>query len=663
MSEAFLLKDIVIILGLAVAVSLVFQKFKIPNILGLLITGIIAGPYGLALIGHTEQVNSLAEIGIVLLMFAIGIEFSLKNLYRIRKEFFGGGILEVILSLIIVVPIAIIAGYNFKHGIFWAFLITLSSTAIALKVLQEKGSLTSHSGRLMLALLVFQDIIAVPFMLLTPLISGTTVNNNHSYWLPILKVVLLFGLLVLLIKFIIPKLFYLVSKTKSSELFLLTTIAICLIMALLANEAGLSLALGAFLAGLAISESDYSSQAFGNIIPFRDIFASFFFVSIGMLLDLHFVASHLLLCIVLGCAVIAIKFFINLVTAIMLGYSLKNAGVAAILLAQIGEFAFVLAGLGVKYNILGNNEYQYFLAVTIFSMAFTPFGGMFLETYKQLVQKSRLPLRIKNGLAYQNINEKINIEKHVIIIGYGICGKNVANAANIAEIPYVIIEMNPETVRKEKQKGEKIIFGDATLEPVLHEAGITTAEMIVITIPDPSAVKSIVKEVRRLHPTLYILIRTRFLLEVKELLHLGADEVIPEEFETSIEIFSRMLVLYKIPRDKINVMIDHIRTNNYQMLRTSGMDSFRFTDLKLHLPGTEIKMIQVKEKSFVSGKKIIDLNLRSEFGVSILAVKRDSEVIENPVPQFIINDNDELVMLGKKNNITKFAEKISGNEI
>lgn len=659
--EIPLLPDITIILGLSVLVIYLFQRLNLPTILGFLMTGIVAGPHGLSLIEASHEVEVLSEIGVILLLFIIGMEFSLKSLVAIKNTVFIGGFFQVGITILLVFLVAYFTGFDVSQATFLGFIFSLSSTAIVLKLLQERSEVNSPHGKISLAILIFQDIIVVPMMLLIPLIAGQSDNIVGSLLSLLLKTVIVVLVVWFGARLLIPKLLYEVAKTKSRELFILFVVVICFSVAWATSSIGLSLALGAFIAGLIISESEYSYQATGIIIPFREIFTSFFFVSIGMLLDLSFLITHIGIILVLLVAVIVIKTLVTAGAALLLKYPLRTALLAGLSLFQIGEFAFILSKTGMEYELLTGDVYQYFLSVSILSMAITPFIMQNAEKVTNLFVKSTLPTtlagtRSKNATATDE--EKLeNLKDHIMIIGYGVNGRNVAQAAKFANIPYVIIEMNAETVRVEKAKGEPIYYGDATNEFILEHLKVYSARVAVIAISDPPATKRVITSIRSICPTVHVIVRTRFMKDMDEYHHLGANEVIPEEFETSIEIFTRMLNKYLVPQDEIEHFVQNIRSDNYEMLRPQEHASRRIAPISI--PDINITSLRVQSgNSQIVGKKIMESNIRSAYGVNILAIQRNEQYITDIEPDTEIHQDDILYLTGNQEAINAFNEKI-----
>ncbi|GAB5538276.1 MAG: monovalent cation:proton antiporter family protein [Salibacteraceae bacterium] len=661
-----LLPDIVIILGLAVVINLLFQRIKIPTILGFLLTGIVAGPNGLNLISATHEVELLAEIGIIFLLFVIGIEFSIKSLISIRNTVIWGGLIQVVGTIGVTYLVGRWVGLPMEQAVFLGFLFSLSSTAIVLKMLQERGEITAPHGRVSIAILIFQDIIVVPMMLLTPILGGASDDIGNTLLLMGVKVVGVVVLVILLARYIVPVLLKAVVRTKSRELFLLTVVVLCFATAWLTSSAGLSLALGAFFAGLIISESDYSHQATANILPFREIFISFFFVSVGMLLDFSFFIDHIVYIHLIAIGVLIAKMAIIALAALILGYPPRTIILSALSLFQVGEFAFLLATTGMPYDLLPERVYQYFLAVSIITMGATPFIIAYSSQLASLVLKAPLPKGVQNRLnritkSKAQMEAPINdiCHDHLVIIGYGLNGQNVAKTAKQANIPYVIVDMNADTYHMAKEKGEPVVFGDASDETILRHVHVHEARVVVIAISDPRATINIVSRIRLFTETAYVVVRTRYLREIEELIKKGADEVIPEEFETSIEIFTRVLKKYMVPSNEISDFITRIRADNYDALRR--IDAYNAGPQgNLSIPDIEIVTLSVQQgKNKIIGKSLKDSELRSTFDVTVLAIKRSDEYIIDLTSETTILQDDVLYVFGRPENIAQLNGHLS----
>ncbi|HEY3373793.1 MAG TPA: cation:proton antiporter [Candidatus Aquicultor sp.] len=424
--ELALLRDIVILFGLAIIILYASQRLGLPTIIGYIVTGIVAGPYGLKLIAASPEVSILADIGLVLMLFTIGIEFSFNSLLKLRRSVLLGGSLQVALTFSAGFLVAREVGLAVNNAIFIGFLVSLSSTAIVLKVLQDRAEIDTPHGKTSLGVLIFQDIIVVPMMLVIPLLAGATTNLTASITSLLLRSIGIILFVIISAKWIVPNLLYQIARTRSREIFLIAIVLICLASAWLTSSAGLSLALGAFLAGLIISESEYSHQALGNIFPFRDIFSSFFFISIGMLLDVGFLVKNPQIIIILTLGILLLKGLLATTASSLSGFPARTAILVGIALCQVGEFSFVLSETGLRYGLLPGRLFQLFLDITILTMVATPLlikvGPRFADT----IVKLSLPAKLKYGWFPVEHATETKAKDHIIIVGYGLNGRNVA---------------------------------------------------------------------------------------------------------------------------------------------------------------------------------------------------------------------------------------------
>jgi CPA2 family monovalent cation:H+ antiporter-2 len=542
---------------------------------------------------------------------------------------------------------------------------SLSSTAIVLKILQNRAELHSLHGKNVLSILLFQDVVVVAMIVATPLLAGTGDTGVGS----LLKIAgMAVGIILLVLvgaRWLIPHLLYQITKTRNPELFLLSIIVICLSVAWLTASIGLSLALGAFLAGLVISESEYSHQALGNILPFRDIFLSFFFVSVGMLLDVGFFLERPVFLVLVAIAVILSKAFIASFVSSVLGYPMRTSILTGIALAQVGEFSFVLSKFGLDAGLLDNYTYQVFLDISILTMAATSFSIAASPHIADNVMKLPIPPIFKKGLASRRISylpdTNVKLEDHLVIVGFGFNGKTIAQAAKAAGISYVVIESNPQSVRAGLAEGERIFYGDASQEAVLEHASINNARVLIIGISDAPATRRVTGMARTMNPNIHIIARTRYLQEVEPLYELGADEVIPEEFETSVEIFVRLLRHYLVPEDQIRGFIADVRSDRYEMLRTLSPERFSLGRPEFDIPDLGIVSVRVPSEGEAAGKTLRELGLRQRFGLTVLAIRRGPEVMANPDGDVTLLEGDILVLMGKHENLEKCGCVIHGD--
>lgn len=564
--EIPLLRDIIIIFALAILVIGICHRIGIPAIVGFLFTGVLAGPHAFGLVHDSHDVNLVAEIGILLLLFAIGMEFPLGKLKHIKSYFFLGGGLQVLLTVICGFFIGLGFGRPLGESVLVGFLLSMSSTAIVLKALESQEETNSPQGRVCLGILIFQDIVAVPMIMVTPFLGEGHETAGTSFMLPLIKSVIFLSLLFFVALKVVPKVLYSIAKVQSRELFLLSGLTICFTVAWFASSLGLSLSLGAFLAGLIIAESDYNHELIGDIIPLKDLFSSLFFVSIGMLLDLEFVWHNPFAVLSTTLLVLVVKAFVVGTTAMILGMPLRIMILSGLAMCQIGEFSFVLAKAGSDYGLGTSYYYQLFLSVALLSMAVTPTIIRSSGSIINFILRLPLPSKLKNGLNTKITKEESDLKNHIIIVGFGLNGKYLARASASFNIPYMIVEMNPETVKREKSNGEPIFFGDATHDLILNHANVKFAKAAAVMINDPPAARRIVRAIRKLNPNIFLIVRTRYIFEKEKMMDLGANEVIPDEYGTSIEIFSRTLRRFDVSNENIKKMISEM-DNGFEMAR------------------------------------------------------------------------------------------------
>ena len=620
-----LLPDIVSLFCLSIGVLLICHQVKIPPIVGFLLTGVLCGPTALGLVHNPHAVEILAEIGVVLLLFTIGLEMSAEELQRLKRPIFIGGSAQVALTVAAFCGLGVLMGRTVQEGVMFGFLAALSSTAIVLSRLQQKAQSESPQGRLDLAVLIFQDIAVVPMMLAIPMLAGHGETDVPGMLLSVGRtlVILLGGWF--LARYLVPRIMKLVLRTRSKELMLMTVLGLCFAIAMGTAHMGLSLALGAFLAGLLLSGSEYSLNVLEGVLPFKDVFTSLFFISVGMLLDVNVLSEHVGVVFLVASMLILLKSLLSLPSMLLVGYPLRVSILAAMNLAQIGEFSFVLARSGVQSGLLDTETYQIFLASSIITMLFTP--GI-MEIAPRVASFVSRHCRAGTGEAEAATGEEYR--DHLVIVGFGVGGKHLARTAKETGIPYVILEMNPETVSRFGGK-EPIHGGDASKPLVLTHFGIKTARVIAVVISDPTAVRAITAVARRLNPKVHIVVRTRFLGEVKELKRLGANDVIPEDFETSIEVFSRVLGHYLVPRQTIERFVDSIRHEYYDMERQLSMTGMGLPALADELlMGLEVVACKVERGSALAGQKLLETGMRQKYGVTVVGIRREGEIIPSP---------------------------------
>jgi len=654
MQDFLIIQDIVVILLVSLPIIFLFKKINLPSIIGFLIAGMLIGPYGFHLIQSEDEIGIMAEIGVMLLMFSIGLEFSLAQLIRIKKFLLIAGSFQLVSTIILSVIIFSALGIDINQAIFFSLLVSLSSTAIVLKILSEKNELESPHGKISIGILIFQDLAIVPMFLFLPLLSGI---GELSSWDLALKIIIAFGVLAGLLfiaKFLMPHIVYQIAKIRSREAFTIGVILLLLGTAYITHSFGLSFALGAFIAGLILSESDYNHQIVSDTLPFRDSFNSIFFVSIGLLLNIQFVLQNVFLISGLTLGILIVKTFVIVIIVVLMKYPLRIGVLAGLGLAQIGEFSFVLAQVGLNFNLFANDfYYNSFLASTIFSMIITP---LLIKLSPFIAGKSSIIEKDKK----HSDNYLENLHTHVIIAGFGLNGSNLARVLKETGIKYIVTELNPDTVKTEKAKGEKIIYGDISKEEVLKAVKIDKANVIVYAISDPAVTKMSLKLARRLNPHVYSLVRTRYINEVTELKKLGADEVIPEEFETALQIFRKVLEKYHIPLNVIMKQTTILREESYGFLRKEGTDISSFTHLDEILAQGLTETYYVSNDNIYINKSLNEINLRAKTDATIIAIVRDGKTISNITAKEVIKPSDTLVIYGTHLSVDKAIEVLNG---
>ena len=559
-----LYKELVVVLALAVGIILLFRRLKMPGVLGFIIAGMIAGPHMLGWVDNAETVNELAEFGMVFLLFVIGMGFSLKELSTIGITVFVGGTLQALFVIGLTTGVCVLFGMTLSAAVFMGLLVTLSSTWIVLRVLQEKGKLDSPVGRVTSAILIFQDILVVPMMLVMPMLAGKSGDIGGDLLLLLAKVLLLLTVVYVGGRWAVPQLLRLVSKGRNKELFIITVVLLCFSAAWGTAALGLSLALGAFFAGLIISGTDQVHHASGIVQPFHQLFMSFFFVSIGMLVDPGLFVSEPLIVIGLALLVMAGKTIAGFLAVWLLRHPVRTALQCGLALFQVGEFSFVLALAGTGYGLLTPEHHQLFLAVSIITMAATPVvmarsyriaGG----TFNHLLPRTGNALdSLVNVVSEEEQGERPALKDHLVIIGFGLNGQNVALAAQSTKVRCVVIEDDPDLAELAQRWGIHTVQGDAVQTTVLEIAQADMARMVVIALTDGQQSKRVTASVRAFTKA-HLLVRVRFAADAPAVIQAGADTVIAEDLEASVQMLENVLRAYRATEREIKEISSHIR--------------------------------------------------------------------------------------------------------
>jgi CPA2 family monovalent cation:H+ antiporter-2 len=643
-APAMLLLDVVTLLGVAVGGLLaagflgnplaerVFgRRIGIPPIVVYLFAGVVAGPGVLGLVGHSDSVDALAEIGVALLLFGVGIEFSLEKLRRMVGFLVVGGAVQVVASVAVTAAIMTAIGRPGPEAVVCGFLVALSSTALVFKMLEGRGELDAPSGQASAGILLFQDLALVPMMLLLPALAGPGESVVMAAVAALFRAVVAIAGIVALARFVLPRSLELTAKAKLPELFPSVALLAAFGTALTATALGLSLPLGAFLAGLALSGTPYAHQVFAELLPLRDAFVAIFFTSIGALLDPAALAGNGALVAALVGAVVLKGVVSGAVVGI--GWGSARLGVlGGCALAQIGEFSFVLSRQAVELGILSHTLEQAFLGAAVLTMAATPFvyfGGRRLTLLD-------LGTRVDAG----------GVTGHVIIVGYDVTGQAVARVLGSTSIPFVVLDMDPARVQAGVAEGLPVHFGDGSRRGALEGAGIDRARAVVVAVNDALASRRITALASQLGPRATILVRAHEVEEIGELERLGATEVIPAEFEASIELFVRLLQHLGVPRHVARVQEGIIRLGNYHSLRGAPATFEVMSDIERLIGGGIVESAEVMTGSEADGRTLAELDFRNRTGAVVLTMIRNEEPVSNPEDATRLVAGDRLVVYG-----------------
>ena len=645
--DIYLLQYMAMILITAVIVLLIFNKLKLPTMIGLFITGIVIGH----VINDTSMISTLSELGVVFLLFIIGLEFSIEKFSAIKHYALFGGILQVSLTTVLVTLLGLGLGLALNSAIFLGFLVAFSSTAIVMKIMQQKHLNHSVQGRVTLGILIFQDIAVIVVILITPLLGGQSIEL-HTFPELLIKLIGVAILIVIGAKWFIPLALKDAAKTKNRDLFMLLTLFICMGTTFATSLIGIGPELGAFLAGLLISNTEYSHQTLGYIQPFQDVFMSLFFISIGLMVNLHLFLYNIGIILALTAIILIIKFAATLLTGIVLKLPNKISISIAILLSQIGEFSFVLAREGMTYGLMTQRFFSIFLGVSILTMSVSPFLQKFTPQITKLLSKSSY---FQEDGELKTLPEELTeaqpIKDHVILVGMGRVGKQMTKACNQFNVPILAVDMNPIVVEQQQNLGVPIIYGNASNENVLKQLRVTSAQCIVISASTYEGTLNTIDAARRLNPDIHIIVRTKYLKNIEEVIEAGADEVIPKEFETSILMFTRIMDYYNKDMDEIADAVNDLRSDNYDAFRSVSSE-----DVSAYLSNsfTEVELDSLR---VYNDAHISDFPFEKN-SLTVTSVIRDNSTIIYIDEKFQFLEDDIILFTGLRHDINKFFEDI-----
>jgi monovalent cation:H+ antiporter-2, CPA2 family len=654
--EVPVLDELAIVTALAVAVTVVLSKLKLPTVAGLLAAGALLGPFALGLVKSVHAIEVLAEVGVVLLLFSIGLEFSLARLRNIFRQVALGGALQVGLTVAATAAVAALSGLSLSHGIFYGFVFALSSTAIVLRALADRRELDAPHGRFIVGTLIFQDLCVVPMVLIVPLLapgmSGESVAADLGAAL--VKAALVVVGIVAISRFVVPKLLDWVDASRSREVFLLAILALCIGTAWLTSMVGLSLALGAFLGGMVVADTEYSHRAMGDILPLRDAFVSIFFVSLGMLFDASLALSKPFLVAGLLAGFVLAKGLLATLAALAMRFPSRVAWLAGVGLAQFGEFGFVLARLGQSHGVVSETELAPLLAAGIGSMFLTP---LLVRAAPHITAGERLLAPLERLMGARGIDEVDDTDRehralkgHVVIVGFGLAGRFAAEALQSSQTRFVVLELNADSVRRAKALGLPVYYGDATSEEALGHAHLAEARLLVLLMNDPQAAQRVVDTARRVAPRVPVLMRTRYFLEREGLLKMGAHDVVAEEVEGAVEVIARMLRRLEVPRNVIEDRIHRVRAGTQSSERKQTVPRPSLRDTRA-LDELKIESVLVREGSAAADHSPIELELRRKTGALAVSVRRAERLLDHYDPNEPFAAGDVVFLVGTSHAI------------
>lgn len=648
------LQTVLVLLATAVLVVVACRHFKQPPVLGYLIVGVAIGPYAFGWVRESQQVHELAEIGVVFLMFSIGLEFSLPKLRTMRRTVLGLGSAQVAITLLVVMGVALLLGLPWQGALVLGGALAMSSTAILAKLLAERFELNSEHGRQIIGILLFQDIAVVPLLIVIPALAAPASDMAASIGWALLKAAAVLTLLLFAGQRVMRAWFHVVARAKSSELFVLNVLLVTLGVAYITELAGLSLALGAFVAGVLISETEYRYQVEEDIKPFRDVLLGLFFVTIGMLLDFRVVVQNAWVSVILVVLVV-VKTFLIFGIARVFGSTTGVALRTGLALGACGEFGFVLLAHANNSRLISPEFLQPVLAAMVLSMLAAPFIIQRSETIVRRLSTNEWMMRAMqlHSIAVQSMATS----EHVVICGYGRSGQNLVRFLEHEKIAVIALDVDPERVREAAAAGERVVFGDAARREVLTAAGLMRARALVIAYSDTASALRILALVQELRPGLPVVVRTQENTDIDRLKAAGAAEVVSEIMEGSLMLASTTLMLIGTPLNRVLRRIRETREHHYHLFRGffRGVTDERDNDENALQP--RLRSVMVAKGAAAIGKTFSDLNL-AELQVEVSAVRRRNVRTVEPGPDTVIEEGDVVVILGTEESVAAAQIKL-----
>ena len=653
MSEASLLIDLTLLVGMAIPIVALAHRLSAPSLVGFLVAGILVGPNGFGLIGATNEVEVLAEIGVALLLFAVGLELSLSHVRQWARSVFVGGGLQVGCTLLAVAAQRSPSAFRPGQAIFYGAVAALSSTAIVTKIYSDRAELDTAHGRSVISILLFQDLCVLPAILVLPVLAGLGTADVSTMGIEFLRGLAIITALMIGGRFIVRRTLDRIVLFRDRELFTLCVAFFCIGTAVVTAAVGFSIAIGAFIAGLVISESEYGLQALSDVLPFRAVFSGVFFISIGMLLDISAVMTQLGVLVPLLAVLFALKVTLATVSVLAVGGRLSTALISGLTLAQLGEFSILLAAEGLRLELFREGDYQLFLSAAVLSMMATPFLIRAARPIAERIAPSGKRLR---RLAGADAASAEAMSDHTVIVGYGLAGRYLARVLNAAGITCIAVEHDANLVRRARGDGVPVEFGDGSQPAVLEHVGAPRARVIVFAISSPTEERRGVAAARDLNSEARIVVRTRYTHSIDELMSLGATDVVVEEFEASIELFAKALESYRIPINRIWQEAETVRTEHYGLLRGTAQPDLRLDSLKHLGIHDALELMEIREGARVIGMNATLLHLRRRTGVVQIAVVREGQPIYQRDSEFHYRAGDTVVLVGDRESLDRAIE-------
>ncbi|MBS1159185.1 MAG: Kef-type potassium/proton antiporter, family [Proteobacteria bacterium] len=645
---------ILLLLGASVLAVVIFRRFNLPPVLGYLLVGTIIGPHALNLLRDVYRAEQLAEFGVVFLMFSIGLEFSLPKLYAMKRIVFGLGLLQVILSMLLITGLVMLLGVNWQLGIALGGVFAMSSTAVLTKLLAERMQLDSAHGREIMGVLLFQDLAVVPLLVLIPSLTQPPEKLAMLLGIALLKAVVVLAVILVFGQKLMRKWFHFVARAKSSEVFVLNVLLITLSLATITELAGLSQALGAFVAGMLISETEYRLQVEEDIKPFRDVLMGLFFVTVGVKLDLGILLGLWWQVLIGLLALLVLKSLVVGLLSWRLGSTPGNGIRSALWLCAGGEFGFVLLG---EISHLPKEIEQLTLTVLVLSMLVAPFVVQYSEKLVMRFVASEWLLRSMQ--LTQIAAQSMGTEKHAILCGFGRSGQYLARFLGQEGVNYIALDIDPDRVREAAAGGENVVFGDAGRKEALMAAGLMRASVVVFTMSDTPLAEKVLHHVQSMRPDLPVIVRTSDERDMARLSKAGAAEVVPETLEASLMLASHALVLVGVPLNRVLKRIRLIRSQRYRLLRGFYRGFSDRDEDEDHQP--RLHSVWLTPGAAGVGQTLRDLDLES-FGCEVSAIRRRGIRAVEPAPETRLEEGDVVVVLGDPEAVTAAEERLLKNE-